>query len=167
MAIAMKTARRADRPVPARRHRIRWLDWLSRRWRRLRRRSPSLSDMLRLPTFDEHAFPSAIAGEPAWYVLLVPTFHEGQDVADTLTKMLARQKADFTVVIAYYEDDPSADSILRAARDDQRIVPLQIHLGGDMESALCQQLSSLEQRRGRTASDALIVPLPGLLLQVR
>ena len=123
--------------------------------------------MLRLPNFDEHAFSSAIAGESAWYVLLVPTFHEGKDVAETLTGILARQKADFTVVVAYYKDDSSADSILNAAQQDRRIVPLQTIPGENMESNLRQKLRTLEQSRGRNATDALVVPLPSLLLQAR
>lgn len=83
-----------------------------------------------------------------------------------LPRYLGSQQADFTVIVGYRDGDPTGPCIEEAARQDDRIIPVKAAAADHdtMEEALRACLAALEQARGRRATDALIAPLPQLII---
>lgn len=141
--------------------------WWSRVWQRVRpaRAAPRVSDLLPLPTWSEHPLGRMSNLSPAWYLLLVPTLGEGEDVLELLPTLLDGKREEFTVLVGYGPNDPTRESIMAAAKLNPRIVPIAAsHSGLDaIEAALIAGLKRLEEEAGRRATDTLIVPFPALI----
>ena len=143
--------------------------WWKSLWNRLRGRpsAQGLSDMLPLPTWEQHPFSQSFGSVPAWYALLVPTIEEGHEVLEALPRLLAPQRRDFAILVAFSVDDSTRGCIEEAALLEPRIIPV---IAGSnrpdsLEVALTHRLSDLEQQRGQKVTDALIIPLPELQIK--
>lgn len=92
---------------------------------------------------------------------------EGHEVLEALPRLLAPQRSEFTVLVAYSIDDTTRGCIEKAAVLEPRIIPVlaETHRLHSLEEALTRRLSQLEQERGRKVTDALIVPLPALQIK--
>lgn len=123
--------------------------------------------MLPLPTWKRHPFPQSLGSVPAWYALLVPTIEEGREVLEAVPRLLAPQRRDFTILVAFSVDDSTRDCIEEAALLEPRIIPViaESNQPDSLEEALTHRLSELEQQRGQKVTDALIVPLPELQIK--
>lgn len=145
-------------------------DWWRRVVSRIRgRNAPSLSVLLQPPAWSEYPLPKHVGNELAWYVLFVPTCEEGFKVRSELTRVLAQQKADFTVLVGFPDDDPTAEDIDAAARMDDRILPVRTGPPGSeldkIISKLNDKLLRIEEGRQRQASDVTIVSMSQLILR--
>jgi len=140
---------------------------LRRRFRR--RRGTGLSDILIRPDWQSHPFNERVGTTAAWYVLLVPTSGEGHLVSADLKRALLGQRADFTVLVGFFANDPTAIDIRQAADGDCRIVPVQVHAESRdwaaMTAAFEHAISQLEEHRSRKPNDIVLVPYPELIIK--
>lgn len=98
--------------------------------------------------------------EQPWYVLLIPSHGEGEDILEIAPRLLAGRNDDFTLIFAAHKDDQTIDALDQARRKDDRIVYVLVEDEGieALENALIEELHRLEKERGRRATDTLIVP---------
>ena len=102
-------------------------------------------------------------------MLLVPTLEEGHLVSADLKRALLRQRADFTVLVGFFANDPTATDIWKAAKGDCRIVPVQVQAEPEdwaaMTAAFEQEIVQLKKQRSRDPNDIVLVPLPELIIR--
>jgi hypothetical protein len=125
--------------------------------------------MLPLPDFLEHPFGEISKREQPWYVLLIPTHEEGEDVRDIVPRLLEKHDERFTLIFAVHENDVTIPALKEAQRRDDRIeyVVVQGEEVEALETALVNELLRQEAERGRKATDALVVPLTMLSVHSR
>jgi len=115
-----------------------------------------------------HPFSERFSNQPAWYVLLVPTSWEGHQVKADLERAMAGQKADFSVLIGFLSNDPTASYIWEAAESDARIVPVPCAVDKPrwdvMKGDFDQALETLKAQRKREPTDVLLVSFPELII---